>query len=155
MTDLSDLLRPEAVVTDLAATSKKALFLGLAGVIASQLALDQRLIADRLLDRERLGSTGFGHGVAIPHARIDGLQQITGGFARLAQPVEYQAVDDLPVDLVFLLLSPSDAGAEHLKALARISRALRDARFLAKLRGAGSRDALYALFATDGTRDAA
>lgn len=155
MTDLSDLLRPEAVVTDLAVTSKKALFLGLAGVIAPQLELDQRLIADRVLDRERLGSTGFGHGVAIPHARIEGLRQITGGFARLAQPVEYQAVDELPVDLVFLLLSPPDAGAEHLKALARISRALRDARLLAKLRGAGSRDALYALFATDGARDAA
>ena len=103
-------------------------------------------IADRLLDRERLGSTGFGHGVALPHARVDGLPGIMGAFGRLAEPVEYGAVDDLPVDLVFVLLSPVDAGADHLKALARVSRSLREARFLAKLLGAGSRDALFALF---------
>lgn len=155
MTDLSDLLRPEAVVTDLGAPSKKALLHHLGNLLAPQLGLDPRLVAERVADRERLGSTGFGHGVAIPHARIDGLTHVAGAFARLAQPVDYQAIDDLPVDLVFLLLSPTDAGAEHLKALARVSRAMRDARLLAKLRGAGSRDALYALFATDGTRDAA
>lgn len=155
MTDLSHLLRPEAVVTDLGAANKKALLGAMAGLLAPRHGLDPRLVADRIADRERLGSTGFGHGVAIPHARVEGLAQITGAFARLAQPVEYQAVDDLPVDLVFLLLSPIDAGAEHLKALARVSRRLRDARFLAKLRGAGSRDALFALFTTDETRDAA
>lgn len=154
MTDLSDLLRPEAVATELPATNKKALLGALAAMIAPQLGLDPRLVAERVADRERLGSTGFGHGVAIPHARVDGLRHVTGAFARLAHPVEYQAVDELPVDLVFLLLSPTDAGAEHLKALARVSRALRDARFLAKLRGAGSRDALYALFATDEARAA-
>lgn len=154
MTDLSDLLRSEAVATDLAAANKKALMTAMAGMVAPQLGLDRQLVADRLADRERLGSTGFGHGVAIPHARIDGLSQIVGAFARLAQPVEYQAVDELPVDLVFLLLSPVDAGAEHLKALARVSRSLRDARLLAKLRGAGSRDALYALFTTDEARAA-
>lgn len=155
MTDLSDLLRPEAVVTELGATSKKTLIQAIAGLLAPQLDLDPRLVADRVADRERLGSTGFGQGVAIPHARLDGLAQITGAFARLAQPVEYRAADDLPVDLVFLLLSPTDAGAEHLKALARVSRSLRDARFLAKLRGAASQDALYALFTTDEARDAA
>ncbi|PAX07505.1 PTS sugar transporter subunit IIA [Sphingomonas lenta] len=155
MTDLSDLLRPEAVVTDMGAGNKKTLFAQMAALVAPQVELDPRLVADRVTDRERLGSTGFGYGVGIPHARIDGLKQITGAFARLAQPIEYQAVDDLPVDLVFLLLSPADAGAEHLKALARVSRLLRDARFLAKLRGAGSRDALYALFTTDEARDAA
>ena len=155
MSDLSDLLRPEAVVSDLGVGSKKALLQSMAALVAPQIGLDVRLIADRLGERERLGSTGFGHGVAIPHGRIDGLTQIVGGFARLAQPVEYQAVDDLPVDLVFLLLSPVDAGAAHLKALARVSRTLRDQRFLAKLRGAGSRDALYALFTTDEARDAA
>lgn len=154
MTDLSDLLRPEAVATDLAVASKKASLIALAGLAAPQFGLDPRFVADRIGDRERLGSTGFGHGVAIPHARIEGLPYIAGAFARLAQPVEYQAVDELPVDLVFLLLSPVDAGADHLKALARVSRALRDARLLAKLRGAGSRDALYALFATDEARAA-
>ncbi|HEX8388601.1 MAG TPA: PTS sugar transporter subunit IIA [Sphingomonas sp.] len=155
MTDLSDLLRPEAVVTDLVGTGKKAVLQSLAALLGQQLGTDTRLIADRLLDRERIGSTGFGHGVAIPHARLDGLDAITGAFARLTHPVDYQAVDELPVDLVFVLLSPADAGAEHLKALARVSRRLRDARFLGKLRGAGSRDALYALFTTDEARDAA
>jgi PTS system nitrogen regulatory IIA component len=155
MSDLSDLLRPEAVVTDLPAANKKALVNHMAGLIAPIAGLDAKLIADRVFDREKLGSTGFGHGVAIPHARIDGLPQIVGLFAKLAHPVEYQAVDELPVDLVFLLLSPVDAGAAHLKALARVSRRLRDARFLAKLRGAGSRDAMYALFTTDEARDAA
>lgn len=155
MSDLSDLLRPEAVVSDLGVGSKKALLQSMAALVAPQIGLDTRLVADRLGERERLGSTGFGHGVAIPHGRMDGMTQIVGGFARLAQPVGYQAVDDLPVDLVFLLLSPADAGAAHLKALARVSRTLRDQRFLAKLRGAGSRDALYALFTTDEARDAA
>lgn len=155
MTDLSDLLRLEAVVTGFGAANKKAMLQGMAGLVAPHVGLDPRLVADRVFDRERLGSTGFGHGVAIPHARLDGLAQITGAFARLAQPIEYQAVDDLPVDLVFLLLSPVGAGADHLKALARVSRTLRDARLLAKLRGAGSRDALYALFTTDEARDAA
>ena len=154
MTDLSDLLRPEAVVIDLAVASRKALFHALAGLVAPALGLDPRPLAERVAERERLGSTGFGHGVAIPHARIEGLPGIVGAFARLVQPVDYQAIDELPVDLVFLLLSSVDAGAEHLKALARVSRTLRDARFLAKLRGAGSRDALYALFATDEARAA-
>ena len=146
MTDLSDLLRPEAVATDLLAANKKALLAAMAGMVAREAGVEPRLVADRLADRERLGTTGFGHGVAIPHARMEGLPGIVGAFGRLAQPVEYAAVDDLPVDLVFVLLSPVDAGADHLKALARVSRALRDARFLAKLRGAGSRDALFALF---------
>jgi len=155
MTDLSDILSINDVNASLAVANKKALFQQLALAASRRTGRSSKTIVASVNERERLGSTGFGHGVAIPHARIEGLRQISGGFARLAQPIEYQAVDELPVDLVFLLLSPPDAGAEHLKALARISRALRDARFLAKLRGAGSRDALYALFATDGARDAA
>jgi len=115
----------------------------------------QRPVAERLADRERLGSTGFGGGVAIPHAKLEGLTAPTGLFVRLAQPIEFQAVDDLPVDLVFALLSPVDAGQEHLKALARISRRLRDRPFVDKLRGAGSPDALYALFTTPDPRRAA
>jgi nitrogen PTS system EIIA component len=146
MTDLSDLLRPSAVLTGWTAPSKKALFAQLAQLAEADTGLDPRTVADALAERERLGTTGFGDGVAIPHAKLSGLPAVTGLFVRLAQPLDFQSVDDLPVDLVFALLSPMDAGAEHLKALARVSRRLRDTALLAKLRGAGSRDALYALF---------
>ncbi|MEO5865693.1 MAG: PTS sugar transporter subunit IIA [Sphingomonas sp.] len=155
MIDLSDLLVPEAVVERLAATSKKGLFQQLGAVAGAANGIDASVIADCLARRERLGSTGFGGGVATPHGRIDGLTQVVGVFARLAQPIDFQAVDDAPVDIVFALLSPCDAGAEHLKALARVSRKLRDRALLAKLRGAGSRDALYALLTADEARDAA
>ncbi|WP_380784659.1 PTS sugar transporter subunit IIA [Sphingomonas sp. R86521] len=155
MNDFSDMLREDAVLTGVVAANKKAVLQHLASVAATVIHGDAKLIAERLAAREKLGSTGFGGGVAIPHAKIEGLEQVTAVFARLAQPVDFQAVDDLPVDLVFLLLSPTDAGAVHLKALARVSRRLRDQAFLAKLRGTGSRDTLYALFATDETRDAA
>jgi PTS system nitrogen regulatory IIA component len=154
MHDFSDLLRPEAVYEGVAVAHKKALFAQLC-TAADALGLDGKLAAERLAAREKLGSTGFGGGVAIPHARLPDLSGVTGVFMRLAQPIEFDAVDDLPVDLVFMLVSPVDAGAEHLKALARVSRRLRDRTFLAKLRGAGSRDALYALFTADAARDAA
>jgi PTS system nitrogen regulatory IIA component len=155
MNDFSDMLRDDAVLTGVVAANKKAVFQQLGTVAANVVGGNAKLICERLLAREKLGSTGFGGGVAIPHAKIEGLTQVTAVFARLAQPVDFQAVDDLPVDLVFMLLSPIDAGAVHLKALARVSRRLRDQAFLAKLRGTGSRDALYALFATDDARDAA
>ncbi|MGU3389312.1 PTS sugar transporter subunit IIA [Sphingomonas sp. M1A8_2b] len=155
MTDFSDMLRPDAVQTGVIATNKKAVFHHIATIAADIVDADAKLIAERLGAREKLGSTGFGGGVAIPHAKLDGLTQVTGVFVRLAQAVDFQAVDDLPVDLVFMLLSPTDAGAVHLKALARVSRRLRDKAFLEKLRGAGSPDALYALFTADEVRDAA
>lgn len=155
MTDFSDMLRPDAVQTGVIATNKKAVFQHIATIAADIVAADPKMIAERLAAREKLGSTGFGGGVAIPHAKLDGLSQVTGVFVRLAQAVDFQAVDDLPVDLVFMLLSPTDAGAVHLKALARVSRRLRDKAFLEKLRGAGSRDAFYALFTADEVRDAA
>jgi len=160
MNDFSDMLRPDAVLTNMVAANKKAVFQQLSTIAADNLAdatgrIDAKSIADLLTAREKLGSTGFGGGVAIPHAKLPGLSQVTGVFARLAQPIDFQAVDDLPVDLVFMLVSPVDAGAEHLKALARVSRRLRDRTFLAKLRGAGSPDALYALFTADAARDAA
>ena len=145
MTDLSDLVRPEATLTGVSATNKKAALALIATAAAPLTGFDARLLADKLAAREKLGSTGFGDGVAIPHARIDGLRDIGGVVIRLAQPVEFGAVDDLPVDLLFALFSPVDAGADHLKALARVSRRLRDRPFVAKLRGAGSHDALYAL----------
>ena len=108
-----------------------------------------------LNDRERTGSTGYGGGVAIPHGRVEGLAYSFGYFARLTAPVDFQAVDNLPVDLVFLLLSPPDAGADHLKALATVSRTLRDRATVAKLRGARSKDALFALLSGAETLNAA
>jgi PTS system nitrogen regulatory IIA component len=155
MTDFSDMLRPDVVQTGVIATNKKAVFQHIAAIAAEIVDADAKMISERLGAREKLGSTGFGGGVAIPHAKLDGLAQVTGVFVRLAQAVDFQAVDDLPVDLVFMLLSPTDAGAVHLKALARVSRRLRDKAFLEKLRGAGSPDALYALFTADEVRDAA
>ncbi|WP_174278192.1 PTS sugar transporter subunit IIA [Sphingomonas bacterium] len=155
MADLSDLLRPDAVLFGLAAASKKALFAATAATLACQTGIEVGVIADALADREKLGSTGFGGGVAIPHARASGVDAVTAVFARLAQPLAFAAVDGEPVDLVWVQLSSPDAGADHLKALARVSRRLRDRPFLAKLRGAGSPDALYALFTEDRARDAA
>lgn len=155
MHDFSDLLRPEAVRKDVSAGHKKQLFQQLGMIAHDMLAVDPRTVADLLGARERLGSTGFGGGVAIPHAKLPGIDAVTGIFVRLAQPMQFDAVDDLPVDLVFALLSPADAGAQHLKALARVSRQMRDRAFLAKLRGAGSDDALFALFSADEARDAA
>jgi nitrogen PTS system EIIA component len=155
MTELSDFIAPDAVLADLAVTGRKALFQQLAQAAASSYALDAKLVAERLAAREKLGSTGFGGGIAIPHAKLEGLERVVGLFARLTQPVDVGAVDDLPVDLVFLLLSPPSAGADHLKALACVSRRLRDRSFTAKLRGAGSRDALVALLIGGESRDAA
>jgi PTS system nitrogen regulatory IIA component len=153
--ELGDLLAHDAVVATLAVPNKKALFQQIAALAARKVPVDPKTIVERLVERERLGSTGFGGGVAIPHGKIDGLDRVVGVFARLAQPIDFAAVDDMPVDLVFLLLSPQDAGVEHLKALARVSRRLRDRAFVAKLRGAGSEDALYALFVSGEARDAA
>ena len=115
----------------------------------------RRAILASVSEREQLGSTGFGQGVAIPHGKIEGLKQIYGLFARLAEPVEYKAIDARPVDLVFLLLSPPDAGAEHLKALAAISRVTRQSATLEQMRGARSRDALAAVLMGADERDAA
>jgi PTS system nitrogen regulatory IIA component len=155
MTDLSDLLSAEAVVSALSAGNKKNLLQQLGAVAAKAYGLDAKTVTECLGEREKLGSTGFGGGIAIPHAKIEGLRHVTGVFARLPQPVDFAAVDDLPVDLVFMLLSPVGAGADHLKALARVSRTLRDRGFAAKLRGAGSPDALYALLTDVEARDAA
>jgi len=155
MDDLADLLGPDAILSGLTVPNKKTLFQQLAATASRLTGADSRLIVERLVERERLGSTGFGGGVAIPHGKIDNLDHVVGVFAQLATPIDFQAIDDLPVDIAFLLLSPPDAGVEHLKALARISRKLRDKAFVAKLRGAGSHDALYALLAHTDTRDAA
>jgi PTS system nitrogen regulatory IIA component len=155
MTDFSDLLTPDTILANSTVTTRKALFQALGAAVADRQGIDPRHVADRLAEREKLGSTGFGGGIAIPHAKIAGLDGIVGAVARLAQPIDFAAIDDMGVDLVFMLLSPPDAGADHLKMLARVSRALRDPGFVAKLRGAGSRDALYALLTASEARDAA
>ena len=153
--DFTHFLDGNAVVADVPVANKKALFQALAGIAERSMGLAAKDVLDRLQERERLGTTGFGGGVAIPHGRLPGLDGIRAAFVRLVRPIDYGAIDDLPVDLVFMLLSPVDAGADHLKALAQVSRRLRDRAFVAKLRGAGSTDALYALFASVETRDAA
>lgn len=145
MADLADLLTPAAVAAGASVSARKPLVTVAAELVAAAHDLDKTEVTARLTAREQLGSTGFGGGVAIPHAKLDGLTAPVGAFLRLAKPVAFGAVDHLPVDLVFVLLSPADGGAEHLKVLARVSRTLRDAAFVAKLRGAGSADALYAL----------
>ncbi|MDP9415533.1 MAG: PTS sugar transporter subunit IIA [Pseudomonadota bacterium] len=155
MSDFSDILAIDRIDARLTVANKKALFQQLGGAAARTTGLQTKDIVATLNERERLGSTGFGAGVAIPHGKIEGLPQMFGYFARLTSPIEFQAVDNLPVDLVFLLLSPPNAGADHLKALARVSRALRDRATLAKLRGARSRDAIFALLSGNETLHAA
>ena len=142
---LTEILRLEGVVPNLKAANKKQLLQELAGHAGRLTKLDPRAVLETLLRREKLGSTGFGHGIAIPHGKFAGIDRVHGVFARLAQPVDFDAVDDQPVDLVFALLAPETAGADHLKALARISRLFRDQTVVQKLRGTGDREGLYAI----------
>jgi len=143
--DIIDLLAPAAVLSTLKAQSKKQLLQELS-LRASQLTgIPERRIFETLIERERLGSTGMGQGIAIPHGRLPGLERIVGMFARLDVPIPYDAIDDQPVDLVFLLLAPETAGADHLKALARVSRLLRNQATCEKLRVATKPEVLYAL----------
>lgn len=143
--EISDLLVTEAVEPSLRASSKKQTLQELARIAARCTAEDERQILQVLLDRERLGTTGVGNGIAIPHGKLPGLDRLQGFFARLQRPVDFDAIDEQPVDLVFLLLAPEDAGAAHLKALARISRLLRGSDYCNNLRGCDGRDAIYAL----------
>lgn len=149
------MLTPGAVAVELSVTNKKSLFQHLGAVAQREYGLSASDIVDRLTERERLGSTGFGNAVAIPHGKIEGLDHIVALFVRLAQPIDFQSLDQMPVDLVFCLLSPPDAGADHLKALAQVSRWLRDPLFVAKLRGAASNDAVFALLSGTEARNAA
>ncbi|MGE0211077.1 MAG: PTS IIA-like nitrogen regulatory protein PtsN [Parvibaculaceae bacterium] len=142
---LSDIISQDSVLPALKAQSKKQLLQELSNAASKVAGLDSRRIFETLLQREKLGSTGLGQGIAIPHGKFADLDRVRGLFARLAQPVDFDAVDDQPVDLVFLLLAPESAGADHLKALARISRLLRDQGLVAKLRGTDSSAGLYAI----------
>lgn len=143
--DLGDLLSAEEVIPTLKAKSKKQVLQEIAGIAAEKAGLDPQDVFDVLLQRERLGSTGVGQGVAIPHGRLPSIDRIFCLFARLEEPISFDSIDDEPVDLVFLLLAPETAGADHLKALARISRLIRESQTLDKLRGSRERSALYSV----------
>ena len=143
--EIADLITPSRVVTQLRATNKKQALQELAKRAAVMTGIQDRAIYDVLIERERLGSTGIGMGIGIPHGRLPGLNTLCGIFARLDRPVPFDAIDDQPVDLIFLLLAPEGAGADHLKALARVSRLLRDRTVCEKLRGTDNADAIYAL----------
>ncbi|TXL73981.1 PTS IIA-like nitrogen regulatory protein PtsN [Vineibacter terrae] len=143
--ELADILGPDAVIADMRASSKKQALLEVAQRAATVTGLHERTIFDVLLERERLGSTGLGGGIAIPHGKMSGLGRLYGVFARLAAPIDFEAIDARPVDLMFVLLAPESAGADHLKALSRVSRALRDRVLVEKLRATDRADALYAL----------
>ena len=143
--EIADLLSLGGVSDTLKAGSKKQALQELSAIAAAQTEQKKRSVLDLLLARERLGSTGVGAGVAIPHAKLAGLSKPSGVFARLREPIEFDAVDGRPVDLIFLLLAPDSEGSEHLKALALVSRLLRDERVCARLRGADSAEALYAV----------
>ena len=143
--EIVDLLVPEAVLPAMKAQGKKQLLQELAERAATLTGLPERRIFETLTERERLGSTGMGQGIAIPHGRLAGLPKIVGLFARLETPIAYDAVDNQPVDLVFLLLAPEGAGADHLKALARVSRLLRNQQTCEKLRATKDGQVLYSL----------
>ncbi len=147
-----DILSKDAVVCDAAAGSKKQLLETLAQLAADKIGLDERLLMDALVERERLGTTGIGRGVALPHTRLSALNKIFCAFVRTT-PVDFESVDDKPVDLVFLLLVPEEAGADHLKALARLSRLLRDETIAADLRQARDVEAIYDLIRINDKED--
>ncbi|CAN1569990.1 PtsN Phosphotransferase system mannitol/fructose-specific IIA domain (Ntr-type) [Rhabdaerophilaceae bacterium] len=152
---LSSLLTPESVLADLRPNSKKQLLLELATCASHLSGQPERVIFDGLLQRERLGSTGMGQGVAVPHAAITGLPHLIGVFAALARPVDFESVDGVPVDLVFVLLAPETAGADHLQALARIARFFRSPGNLENLRQTNDPAALYAILTAETSSRAA
>lgn len=153
--ELGDLIAAEAIIPRLAAKTKKQLLQDLAERAAALTGLKGRDILEAVLERERVGSTAMGRGIAIPHGRIAGLQRIVTVFARLDQPVDFEASDEESVDLVFLLLAPEHAGADHLKALARISRLLREPQTIERLRASHDAATIYAVLTQPTTVQAA
>lgn len=143
--EIADILQPDGIIANLRAANKRQALQELAKRAAQLTGKHERAVFDVLLERERLGSTGIGHGTAVPHGRMPDLPRIHGLFARLEKPIDFDAIDNQPVDLIFLLLTPANSGADHLKALARISRLLRDKAVCDKLRGTDRADALYVL----------
>ncbi len=143
--EIGDLITLEGVIPNLRVTNKKQALQELARRAGALTGLEERAIYEVLFERERLGTTGVGNGIAIPHGKLAALTRLYGLFARLETPIDFEAIDEQPVDLIFLLLAPEQAGADHLKALARISRLLRDRSICEKLRGSDTAEALYAL----------
>lgn len=152
---LSSLLSSDSVLADLKPNGKKQLLQELSHKGAALSGRPERVIFDQLLQRERLGSTAIGQGVAVPHAAIPGLPHLIGVFARLSRPVDFEAVDGLPVDLVFLLLAPESAGADHLQALSRVARFFRSPAHVAMLRQADDSAALFAILTSESSPRAA
>jgi PTS system nitrogen regulatory IIA component len=147
--EIADLISPETVFAGIKASSKKQTLQELSRRAAAVTGCDEREILNVLIERERLGTTGVGQGIAIPHGKLSSIDRIQGFFARLVSGVDFDAMDDMPVDLVFVLLAPEEGGADHLKALARVSRTLRDSGRCEKLRGTESADALFAVLTDD------
>ena len=153
--EIVDILIPGGVIANLRVTSKKQALQELARKAAEITGEAERAIFDVILERERLGTTGVGAGVAIPHGKLPSFGRLHGVFARLDKPIDFESIDEQPVDLIFLLLAPDTAGADHLKALARVSRLLRDRKVCDKLRGSDKPEALYALLTETATSTAA
>ncbi len=146
MVELADIIAPNGIVLDLKhCNSKRQVLKELSQQASAALGIDPQQLLDALMERERLGTTGIGHGIAIPHARLHAVDRLVGLFARLEQPVDFESLDDQPSDLIFLLLAPDSADADSLKALARISRLLRDPGLRQRLRQEVDREAVYRL----------
>lgn len=152
---LGDLILPRAVAPRARWQGRKQVLSEMSAMMAASLGLDARLVHEAVLERERLGSTGVGEGVAIPHARIETLSKPVAGFARLLEPADFEAIDERPADLIFMLLAPTDSGADHLRALARAARVFRQERIRAALRQAQSAETVLAILAPDLAIDAA
>ena len=153
--EITEIISQESVLPNLKVTSKKQALQELSKRVGKIYGLEERKVFDTLLEREKLGSTGVGNGVAIPHGKIEELERLRGYFARLERPVDFEAIDERPVDLIFLLLAPESSGADHLKALAQVSRLLRDKKVCEKLRGSDRAEALYAVLTDQATNKAA
>lgn len=153
--EIEDLITLKSVMPNLKAPSKKQALQDLAKCAAEITGLHERAIFDVLIERERLGSTGVGNGIAIPHGKLSALPKLYGLFARMDGPIDFDAIDGQPVDLIFLLLAPESAGADHLKALARVSRLLRDKATCDKLRGTPTSEGLYSILTENANTAAA
>jgi PTS system nitrogen regulatory IIA component len=149
MSSLGELLLPNAIVARARWQGRRQVLAEMSGMMARALGLDVRDVHEAVQERERLGSTGVGEGVAIPHARIETLSRPVGGFARLIEPADFEAIDERPADLIFMLLAPTDAGADHLRALARAARVFRQERIRDALREAQTEEAVLAILSPD------
>lgn len=153
--DFAKLLKPEAVKVLTSTASKKRLMHGIGDLVHHAYGLDPEEVVSALMAREALGPTGVGHGVALPHSRLDGLEDVVGAFVLLDKPIDFASVDRQPVDIAFALFAPTDAGVEHLKALALVSRTLRDTAICTKLRANPDPATLYTILMEEKSAQAA